>query len=54
MNSFIRYVVCNMKNSDEAFIGDTIAMNNKPVNPLPGFKPMKAMVGTIRAKGAHI
>ncbi|WVR07951.1 GTP-binding protein LepA [Kwoniella sp. DSM 27419] len=40
----VGYVVCNMKNSEEAFIGDTICLADKPVEPLPGFKPMKAMV----------
>jgi translation elongation factor EF-4 len=55
-----RYVVCNMKNSDEgeccgpfstslraqlsAHIGDTICHEGKLVEALPGFKPMKAMV----------
>lgn len=27
-----------------AFIGDTVCLADKPVEPLPGFKPMKAMV----------
>ncbi|WWC66014.1 GTP-binding protein LepA [Kwoniella dejecticola CBS 10117] len=40
----VGYIVCNMKNSEEAFIGDTICWAEKPVEPLPGFKPMKAMV----------
>ncbi|KAK8849772.1 GTP-binding protein LepA [Kwoniella newhampshirensis] len=40
----VGYMVCNMKNSEEAFIGDTICWADKPVIPLPGFKPMKAMV----------
>ncbi|WWC92669.1 GTP-binding protein LepA [Kwoniella dendrophila CBS 6074] len=40
----VGYVVCNMKNSEEAFIGDTICLADKPVEPLPGFQPMKAMV----------
>nr|XP_019009479.1 GTP-binding protein LepA [Kwoniella pini CBS 10737]OCF48260.1 GTP-binding protein LepA [Kwoniella pini CBS 10737] len=40
----VGYIVCNMKNSEEAFIGDTICWVDKPVEPLPGFKPMKAMV----------
>jgi GTP-binding protein LepA len=38
------YVVCNMKNSEEAYIGDTVCWADKMVDPLPGFKPMKAMV----------
>ena len=56
----VGYVVCNMKNSEEgeaaplgrligvdtssAFIGDTICLADKLVDPLSGFKPMKAMV----------
>ncbi|OXC68122.1 GTP-binding protein LepA [Cryptococcus neoformans] len=40
----VGYIVCNMKNSEEAFIGDTICWADKLVEPLPGFKPMKAMV----------
>ncbi|WWD20405.1 GTP-binding protein LepA [Kwoniella shandongensis] len=40
----VGYMVCNMKNSEEAFIGDTICWADKPVEALPGFKPMKAMV----------
>lgn len=40
----VGYLVCNMKNSDEAHIGDTVCWADKPVEPLPGFKPMKAMV----------
>lgn len=56
----VGYLVCNMKNYDEgepeanmpssalmlapAFIGDTVCLADKPVEPLPGFKPMKAMV----------
>lgn len=63
-----RYIVCNMKNSEEgafsdvsyivssssrvdpcfiAFIGDTICWADKLVEPLPGFKPMKAMVSPL-------
>lgn len=30
-----------------AFIGDTICWADKPVEPLPGFKPMKAMVSLL-------
>ncbi|KAK4689864.1 hypothetical protein P7C73_g250, partial [Tremellales sp. Uapishka_1] len=40
----VGYLVCNMKNSEEAFIGDTICWADKQVEPLPGFQPMKAMV----------
>lgn len=35
-----------MKNSDEAHIGDTICLDRDIVEPLPGFKPMKAMVSS--------
>lgn len=40
----VGYVVCNMKNSGEAHIGDTVCLAAQTVEPLPGFKPMKAMV----------
>ncbi|TYJ53184.1 GTP-binding protein LepA [Cryptococcus floricola] len=40
----VGYIVCNMKDSGEAFIGDTICWADKVVDPLPGFQPMKAMV----------
>ncbi|WVN87477.1 GTP-binding protein LepA [Cryptococcus depauperatus CBS 7841] len=43
-NGQVGYIVCNMKNSEEAFIGDTVCWADKPVEPLPGFQPMKAMV----------
>lgn len=40
----VGFVVCNMKNSDDAFIGDTVCLLSDPVEPLPGFQPTKAMV----------
>ncbi|KAL1412583.1 Translation factor guf1 mitochondrial [Vanrija albida] len=40
----VGYLVCNMKNSEEAHIGDTVCLADKSVDALPGFKPMKAMV----------
>lgn len=40
----VGYIVCNMKNSDEAFIGDTVCLVSDLVEPLPGFQPTKAMV----------
>ncbi|ORY34653.1 hypothetical protein BCR39DRAFT_513835 [Naematelia encephala] len=40
----VGYLIVSMKNSDDAFIGDTVCLEGKPVEPLPGFKPMKAMV----------
>lgn len=56
MEGQVGYLVSNMKNSDEgglnffasayppAHIGDTVCLTDQPVDPLPGFKPMKAMV----------
>ncbi len=35
---------CNMRNSKEAIIGDTIHLKNKNVEPLTGFKPQQPMV----------
>lgn len=35
---------CNMRNSKEAIIGDTIHLKNKSVEPLTGFKPQQPMV----------
>ncbi|XP_063987278.1 translation factor GUF1 homolog, mitochondrial isoform X2 [Diachasmimorpha longicaudata] len=37
-------VVCNMRSSADAYIGDTIHLKNVPVKPLVGFTPVKAMV----------
>ncbi|KAK0463837.1 P-loop containing nucleoside triphosphate hydrolase protein [Desarmillaria tabescens] len=40
----VGYVACNMKESSEAHIGDTLHRLGTPVEPMPGFKPSKAMV----------
>ncbi|KAK7467364.1 Translation factor guf1 mitochondrial [Stygiomarasmius scandens] len=40
----VGYIACNMKVSSEAHIGDTLHRVGEPVEPLPGFKPSKAMV----------
>ena len=34
----------NMKKTGEAQVGDTLHQTDKPVEPLPGFKPPKPMV----------
>ncbi|KAI0819081.1 GTP-binding protein lepa [Irpex lacteus] len=40
----VGWVACNMKESSEAHIGDTLHRVGVPVDPMPGFKPAKAMV----------
>ncbi|KAG5645058.1 Translation factor guf1 mitochondrial [Asterophora parasitica] len=40
----VGYIACNMKESSEAHIGDTLYRLGEPVEPLPGFQPAKAMV----------
>ncbi|PFH54152.1 hypothetical protein AMATHDRAFT_135267 [Amanita thiersii Skay4041] len=40
----VGYIACNMKESSEAHIGDTLHRVGQPVEPMPGFQPMKAMV----------
>ncbi|KAK7693822.1 Translation factor guf1 mitochondrial [Cerrena zonata] len=40
----VGFIACNMKESSEAHIGDTIHRVGSPVDPMPGFKPAKAMV----------
>ncbi|KAF5389831.1 hypothetical protein D9757_003585 [Collybiopsis confluens] len=40
----VGYIACNMKESSEAHIGDTLHRVGEPVLPMPGFKPSKAMV----------
>jgi len=40
----VGYVACNMKQSSEAHIGDTLHHVGDPVEPMPGFQPAKAMV----------
>ncbi|CAH1776623.1 unnamed protein product [Owenia fusiformis] len=40
----VGYIIANMKTTKEAQVGDTLFHLNSPVEPLPGFKPAKAMV----------
>ncbi|TRM62532.1 GTP-binding protein lepa C-terminus-domain-containing protein [Schizophyllum amplum] len=40
----VGYIACNMKESSEAHIGDTLYRVGQPVPPMPGFRPAKAMV----------
>ncbi|KIP06030.1 hypothetical protein PHLGIDRAFT_128505 [Phlebiopsis gigantea 11061_1 CR5-6] len=40
----VGFIACNMKESSEAHIGDTVHHVGAPVDPMPGFKPAKAMV----------
>ncbi|KAF7322622.1 Translation factor GUF1, mitochondrial [Mycena chlorophos] len=40
----VGYIACNMKESSEAHIGDTLHRAGVSVDPMPGFKPAKAMV----------
>lgn len=40
----VGYVICGMKTTKEANIGDTFYAKDKPVEPLPGFKKAKPMV----------
>ena len=40
----VGYLVCNMRSSEEAHVGDTICHDNSIVEPLPGFKAMRSMV----------
>lgn len=40
----VGYVACNMKESSEAHIGDTLHRVGAAVDPMPGFKPAQAMV----------
>lgn len=37
-------VACNMKNSKESLIGDTMLLKGTTIEPLPGFRPNQAMV----------
>ena len=43
----VGYLYAGMKNATEAQIGDTFYHQNKPVEPLPGFKLAKPMVGPL-------
>ena len=40
----VGYMYAGMKSTEEAQVGDTFYHVNKPVEPLPGFKPAKPMV----------
>ncbi|KAH9928534.1 GTP-binding protein lepa [Epithele typhae] len=40
----VGFVACAMKESTEAHIGDTFHRMGHPVDPMPGFRPAKAMV----------
>ncbi|KAJ7582978.1 P-loop containing nucleoside triphosphate hydrolase protein [Mycena floridula] len=40
----VGFIACNMKESAEAHIGDTLHRVGEPAVPMPGFKPSKAMV----------
>ncbi|XP_076143628.1 translation factor Guf1, mitochondrial [Alosa pseudoharengus] len=40
----VGYIIAGMKEVKEAQIGDTLYHHKQPVEPLPGFKPAKAMV----------
>uniref|UniRef100_A0A672ZVS5 Tr-type G domain-containing protein n=1 Tax=Sphaeramia orbicularis TaxID=375764 RepID=A0A672ZVS5_9TELE len=40
----VGYIIAGMKDVKEAQIGDTLHLQEQPVEPLPGFKPAKAMV----------
>lgn len=40
----VGFIACNMKESSEAHIGDTLNRIGEPTEPLPGFQPAKAMV----------
>jgi translation factor GUF1, mitochondrial len=40
----VGYVICGMKKSSEAHIGDTFYLHGKEVEPLPGFEELKSMV----------
>jgi translation factor GUF1, mitochondrial len=43
----VGYVVCGMKKSSEAHIGDTFFQLGKDVEPLPGFEELKPMVWSL-------
>ncbi|GBE81780.1 Translation factor GUF1, mitochondrial [Sparassis crispa] len=40
----VGYIACSMKESSEAYVGDTLHRVGESVEPIPGFKPVKAMV----------
>lgn len=46
----VGYVICGMKKSSEAHIGDTFYLHGKEVEPLPGFEELKSMVHICKTK----
>ncbi|KAG6376243.1 GTP-binding protein lepa [Boletus reticuloceps] len=40
----VGYIACNMKESSEAHVGDTLYRVGAQVDPMPGFRPAKPMV----------
>ena len=42
----VGYILCNMKKARDARVGDTLYHTGKPVEPYPGFKPIKPVVST--------
>ena len=46
----VGFVVCGIRNSKDAQIGDTFFHPDAPVEPLKGFKPMRPMVRLIIIK----
>jgi translation factor GUF1, mitochondrial len=44
----VGYVICGMKKSNEAHIGDTFHIHGKEVEALPGFEELKPMVSGLR------
>lgn len=43
----VGYIITNMRKTEEAQIGDTFCHEGSTVEPLPGFKPAKAMVNIL-------
>lgn len=57
----VGYIIAGMKDVKEAQIGDTLYLQDQPVEALPGFKPAKPMVFAGRnlpsssvARSSHI
>ena len=44
----VGYMVAGMKATTDAWVGDTLYLEKSPVEPLPGFKPAKPMVRSIK------
>lgn len=49
----VGFVVCGIRNSKDAQIGDTFFHPHAPVEPLKGFKPMRPMVRSILKSARH-